>query len=116
MAISGFKYQTARSELMKCKQIDRNEYLKAENERKKNKKKSNNKKVFWISKYDPRIPHPRSVLSKNYHILEGDSIAKELFERPNLVAGSRRGKNLKELISPTVQKKKSFYPACSSQM
>lgn len=63
---------------------------------------------IWITKYDPRVPHQRSVLSKNYHILEGDSIAKELFERPNLVAGSRRGKNIKELISPTVQKKRNF--------
>jgi hypothetical protein len=70
LAIFGFKYQT---ELMKCKQIDRNEYLKAANERKKNKNKSNNNKLFWIPKYDPRIPYLRSGISKN--ILEQDSLA-----------------------------------------
>ena len=72
----------------------------------KTKNRKNNKKVFWISKFDPRVPHPRQVLSKNYHILEGDPIARDLFERKNLVAGSRRGKNIQELISPTVQKLK----------
>ena len=108
LAISGYKFQTARSELLKCKQINRDEYLKEEKERKKKKKTCGNKKVFWISKYDPRVPHPRAVMSKNYHILEGDAIAKTLFERKNLVAGSRRDKNLREIISPTVQKKTTF--------
>ena len=101
-----YKYQTARSELLKCKNIDRVEYLKNEKKRKENTKQKKNKKVFWISKFDPRVPHPRQVLSKNYHILEGDPIARDIFERKNLVAGSRRGKNIQELISPTVQKLK----------
>ena len=90
---------------MKSKTIDRVEYLKTEKERKQNVKKNKNKKVFWISKYDPRVPHPRQILTKNYHIPEGDPVARTLFERKNLIAGSRRGGNLKELISPTVQKK-----------
>ena len=106
LAISGYNYQTARSELLKCKDIDRVQYLKGEQERKKKAKNKNNKKVFWISTFDPRVPHPRQVLSKNYQILEGDPIAREVFERKNLVAGSRRGKNLQELISPTQQKLK----------
>ena len=71
---------------------------------KKKSQKKNNKKMFWISKFDPRVPLPRQVLSNNYHILEGDPIAREIFERKNLVAGSRRGENIQELISPTVQK------------
>ena len=86
LTISGYKYQTARSELLKCKNINRIEYLKNEKTRKGSKKQKNNKKVFWISKFDPRVPHPRQVLSKNYHILEGDPIARDLFERKNLVA------------------------------
>ena len=58
--------------------------------------------------FDPRVPHPRQVLTKNYPILENDPIAKEIFERKNLVAGSKRGKNIQELISPTVQKHKPY--------
>ena len=60
LAVSGFKYEKAKSELMKS---NREEYLKEEKNRKQNKNKG---KVFWISKYDPRIPHPREVLSSNY--------------------------------------------------
>ena len=52
------------------------------------------------------------MLTKNYPILEGDPIAREVFERKNLVAGSKRGKNIQELISPTVQKHKP----CSQPM
>ena len=81
LTISGYKYQTARSELLKCKNIDRVEYLKNEKKRKKNTKQKNNKKVFWISKFDPRVPHPRQVLSNNFHILEGDPIARALREK-----------------------------------
>ena len=39
LAISGYKYQTARSELLKCKEIDRIQYLKEEGERKRQQKK-----------------------------------------------------------------------------
>ena len=54
LAISGYKHQIAKSELMKCKNIDIIEYVREEIER----KKKNNKKVFWISKFGPRVPHP----------------------------------------------------------
>jgi hypothetical protein len=80
--------------------------LKEEKNRKKKQKDKNKGKVFWISKFDPRIPHPREVLSQNFNILEGDPIAKKIFQRKNLVAGSKRGKNIQELISPTVQQHK----------
>ena len=36
LAISGYKYQTARTELRKCRDLDRIEYLKKEPERKTN--------------------------------------------------------------------------------
>ena len=107
LAVSGFKYEKAKSELMKSKNIDREAYLKEEKNRKLKQKNKNNGKVFWISRYDPRIPHPRELLSENYKILEGDPVARKIFERKNLVAGSKRGKNIQELISPTVQKQKS---------
>ena len=66
--------------------------------------------MFWISKYDPRIPHPREVMSSNYSIIDGDPKARTIFERKNLKAGSNRGKNLQELISPTVQRHKQNNP------
>ena len=91
LTISGYKYQTARSELLKCKNIDRIEYLKNAKKRKENTKQKNNKKVFWISNFDPRVPHPRQVLSKNYHILEGDPIARDIFEREKSSSWIKKG-------------------------
>ena len=70
LAVSGF--EKAKSELMKSKNIDREAYLKEEKNRKLKQKNKNNGKVFWISRYDPRIPHPRDLLSENYKILEED--------------------------------------------
>ena len=59
-----------------------------------------------MQKYDPRLPLPRRIVSQNYHLIEADPVAKKIFPRKNIVAGSKRGKNLGELISPTVQKQK----------
>ena len=106
-AVSGYNYRRAKFELSKSKQIDRVEFLQNEKRRKEEKKRRNRGNVYWISKYDPRVPHPRKIISENYHILEADPVAKQVFKRKNLVAGSRRGRNLQELISPTVQKDRS---------
>ena len=36
-------------------------------------------KVFYIAKYDPRMPHPRKLLSKNYHHIENHPVLSQLF-------------------------------------
>ena len=59
-------------------------------------------KAYWTSTFDPRVIHPRRIISKNYHIIRDDPTASQLFPRKDLVASSRRLKNLSELISPTV--------------
>ena len=105
-AASGHPYRRAKFELGKAKHIYREEFLKDEKQRKQTKKKKGRGNVYWINKYDPRVPHARRVITNNYHILEADPIAKNIFPRKNLVAGSKRGRNLSELISPTVQTEK----------
>ena len=59
--------------------------------------------AFYISDYDPRMPHPRQLISRNYHHIQSNPVLANLFPRKNLVAGTRRLKNLSELLSPTVQ-------------
>ena len=54
-------------------------------------------------KFDPRVPHPRKLISQNYEILARNPIAKALFPRSNLVASGKRLPNLGEILSPTVQ-------------
>ena len=67
----------------------------------KNKDNSKGAKVFYID--DPRMPHPRQLISRNYHHIENDPILTQLFPRENLVASCRRLPNLGEILSPTTQ-------------
>ena len=49
------------------------------------------------------MPHPRQLISKNYHHLGSHPLLSSLFPRENLVGGTRRLKNLSEFLSPSVQ-------------
>ena len=92
---------------MACKSINRENYLKKSDGKNKfyGQKQKNNKKLFWISPYDPRMPHQRTIISRNYHLLAADKQFSNLFPRKNIVAGSRRLPNLMELVSPTVPRR-----------
>ena len=59
--------------------------------------------TFWNAPWDPRVPPPRTLLSKHYHILQGDAVTTGLFPRKNLMSSGRRLQNLGELLSPTDQ-------------
>ena len=61
-------------------------------------------RAFYISKFDPRMPHPRQLISRNYHHLQNHPLLANLFPRKNLIGGTRRQPNLSELLSPTLQK------------
>ena len=60
-------------------------------------------KAFYILKYDPRMPDPRQLISRNYHHISNHPVLANLFPRENLVGGTRRLHNLSEILSPTVQ-------------
>ena len=99
--ISGYNYQNTKKELLKFKEEDPVQLIRKE-------KVSRNKpekgvKVFYITKYDPRLPHPRQLLSRNYHHLENHPVLSNLFPRENMVGGTRRLPNLSEILSPTLQ-------------
>ena len=38
-------------------------------------------KVFYVGHHDPRVPHPRKLISKNYHLLANHPVASKLFPR-----------------------------------
>ena len=59
------------------------------------------------AKFDPRVPHPRKLITKNYSLLAGNPRAAALFPRENLIASSRRLPNLGEILSSTVQSAKA---------
>ena len=49
------------------------------------------------------MPHPRQLISKNYHHLGSHPLLSNLFPRENFIGGTRRLKNLSEFLSPSVQ-------------
>ena len=100
MAVSGYDYQSVKKELLKFENIDPKDLIK----RPKNRKKSKpGPKVYFNSVFDPRLPHPRKIISKNYEILAKSEDAKNLFPRKNIIASSKRLPNLGEILSPTIQ-------------
>ena len=99
--ISGYPYQKTKQELLKFKNLDPIELIKKEKVDKKGPKKG--VQSFYITGYDPRMLHPRRLISRNYHHLQSNPVLANLFPRENLVAGTRRMKNLSEMLSPTVQ-------------
>ena len=101
MATSGYDYQQVKRELMKFETINPVELAKKDKQ--PNKRKKPGCKAFFNAPYDPRVPHPRSLISKNYELLARNEKAKALFPRENLISSSKRLKNLGEILSPTVQ-------------
>ena len=101
MATSGYDYQNVKAEMLKFEKVDPVELAKRESSKGKNKKKGCT--AYFISQFDPRLLHPRQIISRNYELLARSEKAKALFPRQNLVAASRRLKNLGEILSPTVQ-------------
>ena len=75
--ISGYNYQKTKQELMKFKDLDPVELIKKEKEDKKKPEKG--VKAFFVSKYDPRMPHPRKMISS--HMKETSTIFSFHFQR-----------------------------------
>ena len=99
--ISGYNYQKTRQELLKFKDLDPVELIKKEKVVKKGPDKG--VRAFYITNFDPRMLHPRQLISRNYHHIQSNPVLADLFPRENLVAGTRRLQNLSEILSPTVQ-------------
>ena len=99
--ISGYNYQKTKQELRKFRDLDPVELIKKEKVVRKRPEKG--VQAFFITDYDPRMLHPRQLLSRNFHHIESNPELAELFPRKNLVGGTRRLKNLSEMLSPTVQ-------------
>ena len=99
--ISGYPYQRTKQELLKFKNLDPIELIKKDKVVKKGPEKG--VQSFYITKYDPRVLHPRQLISRNYHHIQSNPVLANLFPKENMVAGTRRLQNLSEILSPTVQ-------------
>ena len=99
--MSGYNYQKTKQELMKFRDLDPIQLINKEKVVKKGPDKG--VQAYFISTFDPRMMHPRQLITRNYHFISSNPVLSELFPRENLVGGTRRLKNLQEMLSPTVQ-------------
>ena len=90
--IAGYNYQETKREMLKFLPEDPINLIKKEKTAKK--KPNKGVRAFVISKYEPRMPHPRKLISRNYHHLANHPLLSNLFPRENLVGGTRRQPNL----------------------
>ena len=66
--ISGYNYQKTKQELRKFRDLDPVELIKKEKVVRKRPEKG--VQAFFITDYDPRMLHPRQLLSRNFHHIE----------------------------------------------
>jgi hypothetical protein len=100
--ISRYNYQETQKGLLEFRDDYRIELIKKSKTIRNRPEKG--VRAFYVSKYDPRMPHPRQLISRNYHHLENHPTLAHLFPSKNLIGGTRRQKDMSELLSPTVQK------------
>ena len=86
--MAGYSYENARTELNKFRDDDHIEMIK-NGPKEKNTENETGVKIYYVDKFDPRMPHPRKLIS-----------------RENIIACCERLTNLGEILSPTAQKTK----------
>ena len=59
--ISGYNYQNTKRELMKFKDVDPIALIRKDKVQRN--KPDKGVKAFYVTKYDPRMPHPRQLIS-----------------------------------------------------
>lgn len=100
LVTSGWKWEVAEKGLREGASVPREQTLKKENQRKKRNQKQ--KKIAWVTRYDPRVPDKTRIIKKNLEILHKNPENKKLFPKKSLIAADRRRKNLGEIYKPTV--------------
>ena len=96
--ISGYNYQNTKKELLKFKEDNPIDLIKKDKVVRN--KPAKGVKSFYISKYDPRMPHPRQLLTRNYHHLQNHPVLQNLFPRKNLVGGQDDFKTCQRYFPP----------------
>ena len=96
--ISGWPLPKTKKQLKEATNIDRESIL---NSTKVNNKKGN-RKLTWISKYDPRLPNKSKIIHDNLHLLHSNENNISIFPNGSIISSNRRRKNLRDIYKPTV--------------
>ena len=81
----------------KVKQTFKNVGKMTKTEAKVTKQKAINKNtIIFPAEYNPRGPVVNAIIMRHEHILQHNSVLKELFPRDSFIVTNKRGKNLSE--------------------
>ena len=87
LTMSGWKWTKAIKGVRQGARRDRKQLLHDKPEKQE-------KKIAWITTYDPRVPSKTAIIKKNIHMLHADPNNKEIFPRGMVVAADRKRKKL----------------------
>ena len=78
-ALAGYNFQHARTEFRKFRDQDSLELIKKGPKDKQTNGKA--ARVFFVDYFDPKMPHPRKFISRNYHHIDHNQTLSKLFPR-----------------------------------
>ena len=100
LAVSGWDYDVALTDLRKGASKDRDTVLHGAR-----KNKNRKKKIAWVTTYDPRVPSKSSIIKKNLHILYQNEENKNIFKKGVIIGADKKRKNLGDIYKPSVPKR-----------
>ena len=108
-ATCGWNYDYAKSQLSKGASFEKND-SQDQNSSKRTEilqrpRKKPNKKLAWVSTWDPRAPDKSKIIRDNLHLLYRNPANREIFPPGLLIAANRRRPNLGEYIKPTIPRR-----------
>ena len=112
LTLSGWPYKTAKCRLEEGAAKNRDKLLSKPRKRR-------DRKVAWVTTFDPRAPSKSAIIKKHLHLLYANESNKDIFPPKRIIAADRRRPNIGEWYKPTVPKrfithgpanKPGFYP------
>ena len=95
---SGWDKAKARKKLKEAGKINRDTLINGTKTRQE-------KKIPWITTYDPRAPSKGQILRRHLDILYSDKENTRLFPKGSIIAAEKRRKNLGEIFKPTIPRR-----------
>jgi hypothetical protein len=107
LVMSGWKWNRALRDIKKGASKNRSELLKKSS-------KKVEKKIAWVTMYDPRVPSKTKIINKNLHLLHEDPQNKVFFPKTNVISADRKRKNLGAMFMPTLPKRQVAQDDCGT--
>ena len=98
LTLSGWPYKMAKARLEEGSAKNRDKLLSKP-------RKKKDRKVAWVTTFDPRTPSKTAIIKKNLHLLYSNEENREIFPKKRIIAADRKRPNIGEFYKPTVPKR-----------